>query len=225
MNTGSGTSDLFNPSTSFEINDPTMNFSVRSSPTLTLTSSDTYLNQTTSPSPLLELFLPAPIGPVIPSPFAPLLHPQPTATTSTSASQRHAPPPHVRGDMDLVLYRQQLLQRCYSDTNPRVIHLRSRLQDVLDSNWWTWQLMEPPSELNKFLKETSSGGYQCTVCLKECQRLPRGIEHFRSHINHRPFACSDSGGCGETNWYVLWLIDVDFSLMTVTMQFETFLHS
>lgn len=87
------------------------------------------------------------------------------------------------------------LNRCYpKDYNER---LRARLNAVLQSQWYQQQQHEPAGALNEFVYSLTETQFMCTVkgCPHVADRLDRAVNHFRVHIEHRPYDCAENGGC------------------------------
>lgn len=88
------------------------------------------------------------------------------------------------------------------------LNLQSLLRNVLESYWWYHNQLEPNDELDAFIDAEGQHRFRCSAigCERLFSRRERAINHFRTHINHRPFACRD-GACGDSSWYVVYSFD------------------
>lgn len=78
--------------------------------------------------------------------------------------------------------------------------LQGHLRDVLNSDWYHNNHLEPNDELLTFIRVINRNRFQCRVigCERLFSRRERAVNHFRSEINHRPFVCTD-GACGDNS--------------------------
>jgi len=78
--------------------------------------------------------------------------------------------------------------------------LQGQLRDVLSSEWYQGNHLEPNDDLLPFIKTTPHNKNRFGCWVNGCQRLfsrrERAVNHFRSEINHRPYVCGN-GACGE----------------------------
>lgn len=74
---------------------------------------------------------------------------------------------------------------------------RSALVQLLESSWIQHGTLEPSDATKQFITITGRK-YRCSVpsCGKHFTRLDRAINHFRTHIHHRPYTCE---GCEVPN--------------------------
>lgn len=77
--------------------------------------------------------------------------------------------------------------------------LQNLLHDILLTQWWDSNLREPRGELAQFVKRISTKCFECLSCGKRLNRSDRAVDHFRTHIDHRPFNCI--GQCGSADWF------------------------
>jgi hypothetical protein len=77
---------------------------------------------------------------------------------------------------------------------------RSALGNVLRSNWWANNEMEPNKDLDRFIIRHSGNRYGCIIegCEMIFDRSQRAVDHFRKEIEHRPYKCL--GVCSESGW-------------------------
>lgn len=130
----------------------------------------------------------------IPEPPRPVRSaPQPMAPSLPSPSvSRHLPS-----------YRLSFENRRQIIAKVAVPALRQPLTEVMLSNWWRENVLEPEDELSKFILPESRTRFRCRAndCDRIFSRKDRAINHFRSHIDHRPYSCN--GQCEVNGWYVL----------------------
>lgn len=83
------------------------------------------------------------------------------------------------------------------------LFLQDELRDVLGSTWWRENQLEPNEELDQFTRRESRHRFHCRAngCHRMFSRRDRAIDHFREHIDHRPFGCNKL--CGDSSWYAL----------------------
>jgi hypothetical protein len=89
----------------------------------------------------------------------------------------------------------QFIQRLVPQT------LQGQLRDVLSSEWYQGNYLEPNDDLLPFIRAISKNRFGCSVngCERLFSRRERAVNHFRSEINHRPYVCGH-GACGDDTW-------------------------
>jgi hypothetical protein len=88
----------------------------------------------------------------------------------------------------------------YPEGSEQSNHLRSLLVFYLDSPRYAQRLPEPQGVLDFSIYRYESNRFICSVhgCGASSDRWSRMRDHFRVHIDHRPYPCS---GCRISNWY------------------------
>ncbi|CAG7848838.1 SubName: Full=Uncharacterized protein {ECO:0000313/EMBL:CCA68108.1} [Serendipita indica DSM 11827] len=82
--------------------------------------------------------------------------------------------------------------------HPEQQELKTRLlRDVLDSIWWQQNQPEPKGIYSQFIRRINNKLFECLSCGKKLKRQDRTIDHFRTHVSHRPFRCDGRQGCGD----------------------------
>lgn len=85
---------------------------------------------------------------------------------------------------------------------PHQSELRERVYEIVCSNWWLWNEKEPHGILHPFIERLGAKSFRCKSCHKKLTRVDRAIDHFRTHLHHRPYTCQGQPGCGDVLWYV-----------------------
>lgn len=75
--------------------------------------------------------------------------------------------------------------------------LRDRVFDIYRSDWWLTNEREPHGVLHFFIERLGAKLFKCKACGKKLSRVDRAVDHFRTHIYHRPYKCQGRPGCGE----------------------------
>ncbi|KAG8839884.1 hypothetical protein FRC18_000007 [Serendipita sp. 400] len=76
---------------------------------------------------------------------------------------------------------------------------RDRLRrEVITSRWWLENTLEPNGILMQFVRRLNNRLFECTSCGKKLKRIDRAVDHFRVHLEHRPFRCNGHMGCGDS---------------------------
>lgn len=76
-------------------------------------------------------------------------------------------------------------------------HLRDQLRGALQSQWWQESRKEPRACLNVFIRRIGNRIFECHSCGKRLSRADRAVDHFRTHIHHRPYHCTGAKACGD----------------------------
>jgi hypothetical protein len=118
--------------------------------------------------------------------------------STTSDSQLFVTAPNAVNEL---AHRHELARKCFPNQDMESVDLKNRLLVVLNSTWFNENTLEPENELRTFIRAVEPNRFQCTAwnCTKQLPKSSRLIDHFRTHINHRPYKCD---GCAKANWYV-----------------------
>lgn len=143
--------------------------------------------------------------------FVPLAAPISHINNPLGAQQQ---PPIHQHEADLLLAdspRSSSMNREEMVMRIAPIHQQFALREILGSSWWRDNKQEPDDEFGQFvlrLRESPTR-FRCQAngCNRVFSRRDRAIDHFRDHVDHRPYACETR--CGDRTCTLAFLAHRD----------------
>jgi hypothetical protein len=126
---------------------------------------------------------------------------QATVPTYLGVAESQSTPPSHQLSHQLPSYRSSLDNRNRILARVAPAPLQGPLGEILQSRWWLENQLEPDDELFSFILPESRTRFRCRAngCDSIFSRRDRAVNHFRSHIDHRPYSCN--GKCEGVGWY------------------------